>query len=177
MPIKSLFVPSYAIQGEDIPAHILWDSLEYKAIKIQLPEVIKLKEIYNVYKEMLDISDKEVIVKGVEMDGYLGMLFSTRKLHSYTVDVAIKFSFIDDEGKEIIKEQKMINLFRPELEVVKMPENIVIDFKRNYVTDRIKLKKKGRGTLIINFNTPIESELQKKRRTALKNFCERLKEI
>jgi hypothetical protein len=175
MPIKSLFVPSHAIQGEEVPAHILWDSLEYQSIKIQLPEGIKLKEIYNVREGMFDILGNEVVVKGVEVDGYLGMLFSTRKLREYTVDVEIKFSFINKEGRKIVEELKTIHLFRPELEIIEMPETITVDVERNYVTNRIRLKKCGQGTLVINFNTLKESELQKKVPNSIEEFLRNIK--
>lgn len=162
MPIKSLFVPSYAIQGEDIPAHILWDSLSYQSIKIQLPETIKLKELYNVEESMFSISDKEILIKEVAVGGYLGMLFSTSKLKEYFAKVGINFSFFDESGKKIVDESRVIQLFRPELEVVKVPEIISVDPVRNFVFKRIKLRKQGQGTLIINFSTPKESEVQKR---------------
>lgn len=170
MPIKSIFLPSHAIQGEEIPAHILWDSLSYQFIKIQLPKGIKLKEIYNVSEEMLDISDREIIVKGVELDGYLGMLFSTFKLKEDIANVNVTFSFADEKGKEIIKELKKIRLFRPELEVIEIPEIIKVDIKRKFAINRIRVKKCGQGTLIINFNTPKESQLSKRIPDSVEEF-------
>lgn len=161
MSIKSLFVPPYAMQGEEIPAHILWESLEHQLIRIDLPEAVKLKELYNVREEMFEVSNNRVTIKQVEVDGYLGMLFSTRKLKEYSVEAQVKFSFLNKEGEKIIDESRLIDLFRPQLEIIELPKIIEVELDRHYVSNRIVLKKLGKGTIIVTFKTPSESQLQK----------------
>lgn len=162
MPIKSLFIPKHAIQGEEIPAHILWDSLDYHLIQIEIPEkVMKLKEVYNVRDEMVDISSNLIKIKEVEVEGYLGMLFSTAKLKECSKSFHVNFSFFGKDGEKIVNETRDIFLFRPQLYLEKVPKVIKIDVEKAFVYDQIILRKKGQGTLIINFNTPKSSELQK----------------
>jgi hypothetical protein len=161
MSIKSLFVPPYAIQGEEIPAFVLWEALKHQFIKIELPEAMRLKELYNVEEDMFETSKKTVTVKQVVIDGYLGMLLETRKLKEYSAEVQVKFSFLKKDGEKIIEESKIVNLFRPQLEIVDTPEIIKVDVEKNYVHGRIVLRKLGKGTLVIAFRTPKESELQK----------------
>ena len=172
VPIKSLYVPTHAMQGEEIPGHILWDSLECSLIKVQLPEQIKVKALYNVEEGMYEISDNEANIKQVAIDGYLGMLFSTRKLEECFAKVKMKFSFFDKNRQKIVDESRVIQLFRPQLEVVEVPEVITVDPDRNYVSGRIKTRKLGQGTLVLNFTTPNESELQS---SAPNNIMEFLK--
>ncbi len=175
MPIKSLFVPPQAIQGEDIPAHILWQVVNYNSIVITLPEPIKLKELYNVDPNMFKIVGNEIVVERVAVDGYLGMLFSTVKLKECFADVEIGFSFVSAEGEKIVDEIKKIRLFRPELEVGKPPKIIEISLERSQVLNRIRLRKLGQGTLIINFNTPEESDVQRNVPDGVNEFLNNVK--
>jgi len=162
MPIKSLFVPPYAIQGEEIPAHIIWDSLDYSLIKIEIPsDVIKLKEIYNVKDEMIDISDNLIKIRKVEVEGYLGMLFSTTKLKECSKSFHVNFSFFGKNGEKIVDETRDIVLFRPQLRLEEVPNVIKVDTEKALVYNKIRIRKIGQGTLIVNFNTPKDSEIQK----------------
>jgi hypothetical protein len=175
MPIKSVYVPPQAIQGEDVPAHILWDSTDCCLIRILTPEPIRLKEIYNVNEGMYKTSNEEITVEEVAVNGYLGLLFSTHKLCDYSRRVNIVFSFFDKAGNKITEELKTIHLFRPKLEVLETPQVIEIDPEKSIVRNRIKVRKLGQGTLIINFHTPKESEVQKRVPDSISEFLSNVK--
>jgi len=170
LPIKSLFVPPYAMQGEDILAHILWESLEHQLIRIELPDAMKLEELHNVREGMFEVSNRKVTINQVEIDGYLGMLLSTCKLEEYSVTVSIKFSFFSKKNEKIIEESKTVNLFRPQLDIVETPEIIKVNPDKNYVSNRIKLRKLGKGTTLLAFRTPKESEFQKITPSGIQEF-------
>ena len=170
-----MYVPSHAMQGEDIPGHVLWDSLEYGLIKVQLPKSMKVIALYNVEEDMYTISGNEASIRQVVTDGYLGMLFSTRKLKECFVKVKIRFSILDKKGQHVVDELREIQLFRPQLDVVEVPEVITVQPERNYVSSRIKTRKLGKGTLILNFYTPAESEIQSKVPDNIADFLEKFK--
>lgn len=106
MTIKSLFVPPYAMQGEEIPAHILWESLDYDLIKIVLPDVVKLKAVFNVGEKMFNISDRTVTINEVEVEGYLGMLFSTDKLKERQSEFRFDSLSLIKMGKQSLTNQR-----------------------------------------------------------------------
>jgi hypothetical protein len=161
LSVKSLYVPPQAIQGEEIPSHILWDALDYGSIKVKLPTAVKLKEIYNVDEGKFKVSNGEIVVEKVAVDGYLGFLFSTFKLSEHSKNVELEFAFIDNKGEEIFRESKTVHLFRPDLKIVDLPKIIKVDPENGQVQGKIKLQKVGQGTLIINFSTSVESETQR----------------
>ena len=175
LPVKSLYVPPQAIQGEEIPSHILWDALDYSSIKVSLPDGVKLKEIYNVNEDKFKVSNGEVVIEKVAVDGYLGFLFSTFKLSEYSKDVELGFAFVDHKGEKIFQESRTIHLFRPDLKIIELPEVIKVNPENNQVQNKIKLQKVGQGTLIINFNTSVESETQRKTPDTINEFLDNVK--
>ena len=81
MPLQSYFFPKEALQGEDLPSHITWSDLKFDCIKIVHPKAVTLKEVYNVSDK--DISIKEeglILINKVEVDGYLGIVFSSKPI-------------------------------------------------------------------------------------------------
>src|SRR3972149_2561654 len=94
MPIKSGFLPREALQGQDIPSHVLWSDLKFDSIKIKLSKALTLKEIYNVPCDCCIHEDNAIIVKQVEADGYLGIVFSTKILTEKAIDVSVEYDFV-----------------------------------------------------------------------------------
>jgi hypothetical protein len=161
IPVKTIFVPPQAIQGEDVPAYILWDSLNFPTVRIQMPDTVKIKALFNVDQGMFEISGSEVLIKKVAVDGYVGMLFATTKVKECFMNATVSFSLYQRDGEKIAEQKKTICLFRPQLEVIKLPDSILVTPERGQVRNKIRLRKAGQGTLIITFSTPEESEAQK----------------
>lgn len=161
MPVKTIFVPPQAIQGEDVPAYILWDSLDFPMIQVRMPDSVKIKALHNVDEGMFEISGSEVLIKKVAVDGYVGMLFATTKVKECFMNATISFSLYQRNGEKLAEQKKTICLFRPQLEVIKLPDSILVMPERGQVQNKIRLRKAGQGTLIITFATPKESEAQR----------------
>ncbi|XHH08817.1 MAG: hypothetical protein ACFCUE_14810 [Candidatus Bathyarchaeia archaeon] len=165
MTLKALYVPPQAIQGEDVPAHILWTpSSDFCTLLVSIPSSLQLKEIYNVLDASIERTKSgEIRINKFEMDGYAGFLFSTHNLPEYSKKEKITFRFSNSNGKKTVEEMKEIVLFRPQLELGKEPPKLLlIDPERAITSEKIRLKKLGQGTLIINFKTCENSEIQKK---------------
>lgn len=162
LPIQSLFVPSYALQGEDIPAHIIWSNLNFEYIRIELPEILATTELYNIQEEMVETHGRTLIIRktAIEVDGYLGMLFSSGRVERPSIKSWIVFSFIGQDDTTILEERREIHLFRPYLEIVEVPTEIRIDLEKKFVFNRIKVKKSGGGTLLLKIRTLPDSDLQ-----------------
>lgn len=48
--IKSCYLPDEALQGEDIPAHLIWEDIDWDEIIIEWPDTLYLKDVFNLSK-------------------------------------------------------------------------------------------------------------------------------
>ena len=176
MAVKSLFIPPYALQGEDIPGHIIWDKLNFRFIRIELPETMLKNEFFNVREEMIETVGNTVIVRNeaIEVDGYLGMLFSSRKTEDLAVTSQIDFSFIGEDNAILLKQSREIYLFRPKIELVKTPSEIKVDIEKGFVNSRIKTNKNEEGTLLLSIVTTRDSEIQVRTPSSMVEYRKRL---
>jgi len=176
LTVKSLFIPSYALQGEDIPGHIIWDEINFGYIKIELPETILKKQLYNVRKEMVETAGNAVIIrnKAIEVDGYLGMLFSSKKIEDLAVTSRILFSFIGEDDVTLLKESREIYLFRPNIELVETPDEIKVDMEKRFVHNRIRARKNEEGTLLLKIRSVKDSEIQVETPNSMIGYIKRL---
>jgi len=114
MPIESIFLPDEGLQGEDIPSHIIWKDIKYSTIKIIFPPILRLKEIYNVNDDKWVVNQNTLIVKDVEVDGYLGLLFESLRTDEEKKKYGeIDYRFINTEDEITFQTKKSIRLFRP----------------------------------------------------------------
>lgn len=176
LPVKSLFVPSYALQGEDVPAHITWCDLNFEYIRIDLPEILAATELYNVQEEMVETRRGTLIIRktAIEVDGYLGILFSSRRIEQPSTKNRITFSFVNKDGATVLEERREIRLFRPFIEIAEMPAEIRVDLEKNFVFNRIKVKKGGEGTLLLKILTSPDSDVQIKTPSSMLEYKNRL---
>lgn len=58
MVIKSVFFPDYALQGQKIPAHAMWEDDKFKIIRVEFPEGLDLESVYNAVKYMQKVALK-----------------------------------------------------------------------------------------------------------------------
>jgi len=145
--IKSCYLPDEGLQGEDIPAHILWENIGWNEIIVSWSKVLYLKEVFNLseggYKKM----DNKLIISSLQLDGYLGFVFGTSVVKDYKVKAEINFKFIKS-GNVLFRCRKSINLFHPQLEIIKAPQEIVV--RGNKPSDQIEIAYLGFGTLYID---------------------------
>lgn len=161
MPVKSLFVPNYALQGEDVPAHIIWESLDYDHIRIQLFPYLFVNDVFNAKYEF-DKDTHIVTIKEVEMEGYVGLVFGSKLTDNASYKGTLVFSFIGRGNVPIYRETRKIEMFRYKLNLSKrFPEVIEIDPVKKFVHNKIPIENQGNGTVLLKFLTSADSELQR----------------
>jgi len=162
MPIESYFFPREALQGEDLPSHVIWSDLTYDFIRIVHSKKFALTEIYNVSKN--DVLNKEegvILISKVEVDGYLGLVLSSKILPEKSVDEVVEYSFL---FRNQVMEHLTFNvhLFRPDVVVSNIPSEISVNTASGEASPKILVRNLGEGTAIIDIETPSESALPKK---------------
>ena len=126
MPIESFFFPKEALQGKDLPSHITWTDLKFDRIKVVHPRTLKLKEIYNVANKDLEIKEGLIRINRVEVDGYLGIVYSTDILPEKAIDETVNYSFILQD--EVVKSLDFVtHLFRPDVVIQDVPRKIQVN--------------------------------------------------
>jgi hypothetical protein len=171
MPIKSFFFPKEALQGEDLPSHVTWSDLKFDCIKVVHPRTLKLKEIYNVADEDLEIKEGLILINKVEVDGYLGIVYSTTVLPDRSLDETIEYSFILQD--KVVKSLNFaFHLFRPDVVIQNVPRKIEFNSVSGDVSPKILVRNFGEGTAIVDIETTPESELQKHRPQFIENFLQ-----
>jgi len=158
-PRSFIYLPKEGLQGEDIPSHILWEDLKVESIQIYFHTPLKLKDIFNA--ESWETNDNSIIIKKIEVDGYVGLSFESSKVPDLEVVVPVTYLINLSDGN-IIKETRKIKLFRPQLKLQVQTTNVVVNPETGFIKGRIKIKNIGRGTLIIRVsnadNSPTKVE-------------------
>jgi hypothetical protein len=160
MPIKSKFFPRQALQGQDLPSHVLWSDLKFDLIRITHSDNLVLKEIYNVPCNSYAIEKNAIVVKETEVDGYLGVVWSTKLLHQKASDDSIEYQFILN-GRVSEKLSFSVHLFRPDIVVGDIPVEIVVKTAKGEVSPKILISNVGEGAAIVNVETVPGTKLQK----------------
>jgi len=160
--INSLYLPEHCLQGEELPSHILWDKHKFIRIEINFPKYLEIKEIYNVGQEDYKYKPGFLKIEKVKSNGYVGLVFATKKIDEHTIEAEIQFKISD--GYRWEKHNKNILLFRPDIQIINTPKTININYnertKSFEVDDKLKLKNNGRGTAIIGLVANEQSEVK-----------------
>jgi len=160
MPIKSQFFPKEALQGQDLPSHVLWSDLKFDTIKIIHSKSLALKEIYNVPPKDFIVEEETIIVKKVEVDGYLGAVWSTKILPEKASDESVEFYFI--LNSDVLEKLSFsVHLFRPDVVIGDIPVKISVTTTKGEVSPKISIANLGEGTAIIDIDTVAGTGLQK----------------
>lgn len=166
--IKSVFLPNNALQGEDIPTFILWKDVDYDQIIIKKYNCCTLKEIYNVAENAYEISDNQILINSVEVEGYLGLVFESTRSESLLIETNLNYCFMK-KGDCVIESKHDLILFRPELEVKHTPKSLTIEEGR--ITSRkIELQNIGEGTCHLRFKASENSEVKITQPKRLREF-------
>lgn len=144
--LKSFYLPNEALQGEDIPAHVTWDNLDWDTIIITYSDSIDVEDVYNVLPDCLQKENHRMIIKSTEIDGYIGLLFKTNLKKGIEIIAELDLEILKDK-KAVLKEKRKCQLLHPELKILSVPDCIKIS--NNKITNRIKIKNIGYGTLIL----------------------------
>jgi len=165
----SIYLPNEGLQGEDIPSHILWENVNVESVQISFLSPLKFKEIFNV--ESWEIYDNDIIVKKVELDGYVGLLFESNKVSDLEVVIPVKYLINLSDGN-VIRKTKEIRLFRPQLKTEIRTKEIIIT-KTGYVKGRLRIKNIGRGTIVMHISTTEDSPIKLETPPEHREFAEK----
>jgi len=168
------YAPNFCIQGEDIPIYLTWDKTQKTEIKITIPAGIDIKEIYNVEENGFEMDNSTLIIKKLEVNGYLGLILASHFYKEPMVSKRVRLVIsIGTDEKTIEKE---IELFRPEITVIKRPSKIEINVdkqNRVQIKEKIQIKNIGTGTALIDLKIKENSELSKVDPTGIGEFAKK----
>lgn len=169
-PKSFVYLPKEGLQGEVIPSHILWENAEAEYVQISFSSPLKFKEIFNV--ESYEIQNNSIIVRKVELEGYIGLSFESVKVPDLETIVPVEYSIKLTNG-EMIKKEQRIKLFRPQLEINVQTNEISINPETGFVKGRIGIKNVGRGTLIMGISATEDSSMQLETPPEHREFAEK----
>jgi len=166
-----VYLPNHALQGSEIPFYMVWDRSEvFSSILVEYPECFEINELYNVSNGNFNILNNTLSLKTVDVNGYLGIKFSS-KLSDPIVETNINVIVYKDN--EIFQtEKKLIKLFRPDINLVKIPKRISLVNKNGkiQVSDKIQIENNGEGTAIIQLECLPDSEFKLERIMEVEKF-------
>jgi hypothetical protein len=174
MSVTSYFFPKEALQGEDLPSHITWKDFKFDKIQIIHPKTVSLKEIYNVDDKDVVIKEGIIEISKVQVNGYLGVVYETEILPEKAHKDKIEYFFLS-EGKSIQNLKTDFYLFRPDVVVKSIPQEIQVNPETGEVKPKILVRNFGEGTAYIDIETKPESEIKKSRPKFVDDFLEDFK--
>src|SRR2546425_408573 len=75
-PTWDVYLPDSCLQGEELPAHVLWLQSERVEITVSFSDSLELVSIFNVPGSGVTSSgDNAIEVSQFDVNGYLGLLF------------------------------------------------------------------------------------------------------
>ena len=175
--IKSCYLPDEALQGEEIPAHLIWKNFEWDQIEISFSPPLIFQRIYNVPKSGYKINNNSLIIEEVEIDGYIGLVFSSHRVENSKSIAKLRVKIFKN-GKEVWSEERSIALFHPKIRVATAPKKLVI--KQGKVLNPIELRKVGVGSVILDViegeNNEAKIDLNKEYKLRFEKFKKVFKE-
>ena len=131
-PIKSIFVPPYGLQGQHFSCHVTWfQDYELKSMNIKLEEGVELENIYNIDPTGIDYAnDKEVAIKDVLENGYLGFMLKSVRLPVSLKIIHVSLRWAFSKGDKIFVSERSfpLEIIRPDLVLGEMPDTIEVAF-------------------------------------------------
>jgi len=165
-----IYLPKEGLQGEGIPSHILWWDARAEYVQISFRSPLKFKEIFNV--ESYEIQDNNIEVKKVEIEGYIGLSFESSKVSDLEIETSVAYLMKLSNG-DVIKEERKIKLFRPQLEINMETKEITITPETGFLKGRVGIKNVGRGTLIMGISAAEDSAVQLQTPPEHREFAEK----
>ena len=151
--VNSIYIPQYCLQGEELPAHVLWTGQAQLDIEVRIPEELELKAVYNLCDVSRNKLDGGILrVREVEVPGYLGLVFKSRKLADPRKLSRVHIQVADENGEVLRTTDRDVLLFRPLLRAVNIPSIVkAVHLRRDVgtVKPRLSMKNVGDGTAFV----------------------------
>jgi hypothetical protein len=172
LPRQDFYLPNEGLQGETIPSYILWENMKVDSVRVTFHSPLKFKEVFNAGS--WEINDDNIVVKNVELDGYIGLSFESVRVTELEVIVPVEYTIYASNG-ELVKETRKIKLFRPELEIKTKAEKMIVDPSTGFIRGRIGVKNIGRGVLILHVSTTKGSSVKIQTPPEHRDFAEKFR--
>lgn len=173
--LKSLYMANSCIQGDDFPAHIIWDKSARLKVRVKCPAAIQVKEVYNVDQgEGHVLENGSIEYTNFVVDGYIGFVFQTKPLQTTLVREQVVFDVESIDGHTRSSFTKEIDLFRPAVEIVRAPAELRIKYDKDKgswnLSDRIRIRNVGAGTALVEIGLISEEDFQMGASSSLEEF-------
>lgn len=169
-----VYLPGEALQGESLPSFILWRGETVQRIDIQFPDALQVSDVYNVASGEWSVQHDRLTVNRVEVDGYLGVLFSSRRLDTTSRVIDVRFEL--HRGDRIESWARRVHLYRPLLKVRYCPAKITMDVSKGRVDQTIQIVNEGLGTVFVSIVEDKGSEVELREPEALAKFQQLVRE-
>jgi hypothetical protein len=152
------YLPEEALQGQDVPGHVLWPEHGSAVLCITFPELLQVKAVYNARSEDFVSEPGKLIVRRVKRDGYLGFVFKSSRSSTLDTSVRVQLEFSSGSG-DTVRATKAIRLFRPTLRIASVPSRISIA-ESGEPDHKLQLVHEGAGTLFVSVENAGESAVK-----------------
>jgi len=173
--IKSVYMPDTSIQGDNFPAHVIWDKSETVKIRVKYPDALEVKEVFNVVPASVRTPENGVLeFTNFVMNGYVGFVLRSKRLEAALVREQVAFEIESLTKASTERYQKEISLFRPALELINVPPRVRARpqpggrFAR--LDEKIRIRNTGDGTAIIQVELQSEEGFEKRTLAELDDF-------
>lgn len=156
--IRSVFVPEFANQGQEMSCHVLWDrAVSLDRCRIDLPQGLQLVHLYNVPASQVEAptGSRVATIRGVQENGYIGFVLKSESLDrpDQSLEVRLAIALRSPSGKLDEDVLRAVRLIRPAVELVTVPKETHVSFPANAaspeVAGRLSVRNLGPGTAFI----------------------------
>lgn len=149
--VTSVYVPSYSLQGEDLPCHVRWRGEGRVEVNLELPEELTIKEVYNVARKGAEnLGERRFRFDRYVVAGYLGLLLRTARIESPRKEIEVRITVLGLDGRILRRVTRKVQIFRPLLKEISIPETIGIQrADKRDSRRRIEVSNVGDGTAVV----------------------------
>lgn len=153
LEVSSVYLPNHCLEGEEIPAHVLWSGGKRVSVVVRLPPELQLKQVFNARPKRGDgLKNGVLTVSRFEIPGYLGLVLQARRSGNPSRIVSLQIDVLDGQGNVVRSAQRNVTLFRPLLRKIDVPlgSRVVLSSSgRGVLEKRIVLANAGDGTALV----------------------------
>jgi hypothetical protein len=161
--VSSIYIPQHCLQGEELPAHVLWSGQEQLVIEVRIPKELELREAYNVSTGSENqLSARLLRIREVDVPGYVGLVFRSRKLREPRTLAKVRIEVRSSGGDVLRITDREVLLFRPMIRTVKIPSMIEAvrgPHQGDAVEPRISMRNVGDATAFVNIEVKGKSRV------------------
>jgi len=123
--IISEYVAPWALPGEDVPLHLIWEpTVSYDMVRVTLPADLVLKEFFNVENYTQD--DSLYLIRQLKTSNFFGLTVASKgEFEAPHIKRIVNIALIKN-GQEIFSKDYEVNIFRPYVSFVENPKVITI---------------------------------------------------